>query len=246
MLDDDVDDVDDLDAEFDADADGESDALNDGASGLASAGTSRGTSARVLRGRRTRSATAQKWFRWLHVYASMISFLVVLFFGITGITLNHPNWTLGTKADVSTNTGTLPAGFDKNGNVDFLAVSEFIRSTYGVSAAVSEYNADTAQGSIAFNGPGYAASAVFDVHTGAYTLTITQQGFVAVMNDLHKGRDASSSWKWVIDVSGGFLVFVAITGLGIQIFMRKRRVRSLLYAAGGAVLLIVLIYATLN
>ena len=240
-LDDDLDDVDDLD-DIDAEADA-STSTDDASESTSMAGA---IPARMLRGRRTRSATAQKWFRWLHVYASMISFLVVLFFGITGITLNHPNWTLGTKPDVSTNTGTLPAGFDKNGNVDFLAVSEFIRTKYGVSAAVSEYNADTVQGSIGFNGPGYAASVVFDVHTGAYTLTITQQGFVAVMNDLHKGRDATSSWKWVIDVSGGFLVFVAITGLGIQIFMRKRRVRSLLYAAGGAVLLIVLIYTTLN
>lgn len=33
--------------------------------------------------------------RWLHVYVSMLSFLTILFFAITGITLNHPEWTLG-------------------------------------------------------------------------------------------------------------------------------------------------------
>ena len=30
--------------------------------------------------------------RWLHVYLSMISLAVVLFFSVTGITLNHPDW----------------------------------------------------------------------------------------------------------------------------------------------------------
>ena len=33
--------------------------------------------------------------RWIHVYTSMISLLIVLFFGLTGITLNHPKWTFG-------------------------------------------------------------------------------------------------------------------------------------------------------
>ena len=30
--------------------------------------------------------------RWLHIYTSMVSLLVVLFFAATGVTLNHPDW----------------------------------------------------------------------------------------------------------------------------------------------------------
>ena len=30
--------------------------------------------------------------RWLHIYTSMVSLLIVLFFGLTGVTLNHPDW----------------------------------------------------------------------------------------------------------------------------------------------------------
>ena len=29
------------------------------------------------------------WLRWLHIYISMFTLLVVLFFAVTGITLNH-------------------------------------------------------------------------------------------------------------------------------------------------------------
>ncbi len=32
-----------------------------------------------------------RWARWIHVYTSMVALVVVLFFGITGITLNHPS-----------------------------------------------------------------------------------------------------------------------------------------------------------
>ena len=50
----------------------------------------RGTST----GRRRKQATS-RWVRWIHVYTSMISLLIVLFFGLTGITLNHPKWIFG-------------------------------------------------------------------------------------------------------------------------------------------------------
>ena len=33
--------------------------------------------------------------RWLHIYLSMFSLAVVLFFSVTGITLNHPDWFFG-------------------------------------------------------------------------------------------------------------------------------------------------------
>ena len=60
------------------------------------------------------------------------------------------------------------------------------------------------------------------------------------MNDLHKGRDASSSWSWVIDASAILLVVVSLTGLGIQLFRRKRRTRALVVAgvAGREVMLL--------
>ena len=33
--------------------------------------------------------------RWLHIYASVLGLGAVLFFSITGLTLNHPDWLLG-------------------------------------------------------------------------------------------------------------------------------------------------------
>jgi hypothetical protein len=32
------------------------------------------------------------WSRWIHVYLSMISFISLLFFAVTGLTLNHTEW----------------------------------------------------------------------------------------------------------------------------------------------------------
>ncbi|MEQ1701451.1 MAG: PepSY-associated TM helix domain-containing protein [Ilumatobacteraceae bacterium] len=221
-----------LDADLDADLD---EALD--TDGSAAPGRRAGASS----GRR-RSATTNRWMRWLHVYTSMISLLVVLFFGITGLTLNHPQWTLGDAAERTTYTGTLPADFDPTSNDYLLSVSEYLRDQHDVGGTISEFGVSGTDGTLSYKAAGYAADAFFDTATGEYELVIEQQGFVGVMNDLHKGRDTTSSWKWVIDASAILLVVVSLTGLGIQLFQRKRRTRALLIAGVATVVTVVLLY----
>ncbi len=195
--------------------------------------------------RRRRTASTNRWMRWLHVYTSMISLVVVFFFGITGLTLNHPSWTLGDATDRTTHEGTLPDGYHTGNTIDFLVVSEYIRDQYGVNGDVSDHGVAGDEGTISYKAPGYAADLFFSVQTGDYRLIVEQQGFVGVMNDLHKGRDAPGSWKWIIDISALLLVLVSVTGLGIQLFQRKRRTRALIFAAGGLVLAVLFVYLAL-
>lgn len=181
----------------------------------------------------------------------MVSLLLMLFFGLTGITLNHPEWTfLGADTTTETVTGSLPAELVAQATVDgdgaadgtrFLAVSQLIRERHGVSGEVASFGTDGDQGSITYRAPGYGADLFFDVSTGGYELTTSRQGLLGVMNELHKGRNATSGWRWVIDVSGALLVVIAVTGLGIQFLMRKRRLRALSLSLAGAVLSVVAI-----
>ena len=181
-----------------------------------------------------------RWTRLLHVYTSMISFVVVLFFALTGITLNHPNWTFGSTPSRTTVSGTLPIRAFTGNGVDWLNVSEYFRNEHGVRGSVSDRRSDANEGSLTFKGPGYEADATFKIDTHTYELTIDSQGVLGFMNDLHKGRDTRSSWKWLIDVSGGFLALVAFTGIALQFFLRKRRRSAVSVAAVGGVVVALL------
>ena len=188
-----------------------------------------------------------RWTRWLHVYSSMIALLVVLFFGLTGITLNHAEWTLGFEPSLSTVTGTFPDGWQgDDGAVEFLSVSEFLRSDYDVAGEVTEFGTDSTDGFISYRGPGYSADTFFDLTTGNFELNIEQQGWVGIFNDLHKGRDSGSAWSWLIDISGGFLVLIALTGLGMQLFLSKRRRSALIVVAVGTAMTVILIAIALS
>ncbi len=186
--------------------------------------------------------------RWLHVYASMIAFAVILFFGATGILLNHPSWLFGDEVAVTTIEGSLPVSVrngDGDGGVEFLAVSEFVRSEHGVGGEVTNFDQVADEGSINYSGPSYSATVRFDVPTLEYKITIREEGFVNAMRDLHSGSDTGSIWSLVIDVSAAFLVFVAVSGLGIQVFLHKRRRRALTWLAGGALVTCGLIWLTM-
>ncbi len=198
--------------------------------------------------RRERSTKqrALRWTRILHVYTSMICLLVVLFFSVTGLTLNHPNWTLGAGSERATAQGALPAGWSEGGSVDWLAVAEYLRDEHGLRGKVVENDNDDQQGSITFKGPGYAADAFFQMADGSYELTVETQGALAVVNDLHKGRDSASSWRWLIDVSAGFLVAISLTGLGLQLFLKARRRSALITAFGGSVLFALFFWVALR
>ncbi len=193
---------------------------------------------------------AHRWSRLIHVYTSMIALLVVLFFAITGITLNHPSWTFGDEVDIETESGSFPfdtelvADDGSSLGVDFLSISEYVRETYDVRGSVDSFDVTSGRGAIAYKNPGYSADLIFDVDAGTFDLKVEQQGWVAVMNDLHKGRDSGSSWSWVIDISAGFLVAISLTGLVMQFFLRKRR-RSAFVAAGvgGAVMIAFVVLA---
>lgn len=204
------------------------------------------TSPTPARGGRKLSTRWQRWMRWLHVYASMIAFLVILFFGVTGILLNHPSWIYGDEVVTTVLEGTLPDSVvADDGRVEFLAVSEFMRAEHGVGGEVTNFDQVGAEGSINYTGPGYGASVRFDIESLSYTTTVREEGFVNAMRDLHTGSDTGSAWSWTIDIAAAFLVFVAITGLGIQLLMKKRRGSALLWLAGGTVLTALLIWFTM-
>src|SRR4029079_14194644 len=171
-------------------------------------------------------------------YTSMVSLLVVLFFAATGVTLNHPNWLAGERTEEV--TGTLPATWKTAKGIDWLVVAEHRRAAHGVHGTVADRREHDREGSLTFRAPGYSADAFINVRDGSYKLTVSYQGAVGVLNDLHRGRDSGSAWAWLIDVSGIFLVFLSLTGLGLLFYLKKVRIKGLVVMTVGAALVGVL------
>lgn len=180
-----------------------------------------------------------RWSRLIHVYTGMFGLVVTLFFAMTGLLLNNPTWTFGTTGSVDTHEGALPDGVIADGDIDYLAADVFFRSDLDVRGDVTDYGEISGLAFISYDNPGYGAYASFDVETGDYTLTVTQTGLVSTLNDLHTGTSVGTVWKMVINVVAVLLIAIALSGLVIQLFLRKRRRSGFTVAGFAAVALVV-------
>lgn len=154
----------------------------------------------------------------------MASFSILLFFAVTGITLNHQDRLVG-EPKVARLTGTIdtarlnPAG---GATVDQGPIVDQLRRTHGIKAHMSDFRVDDDQVTVSFKGPGYAADAFIDRQTGKYDLTESRMGLIAIINDLHKGRDSGAAWSQIIDWSAILMTLVSLTGLALIFFLQKR------------------------
>lgn len=175
--------------------------------------------------------------RWLHVYLSMVSFIVVLFFSATGLTLNHAEWFDGSQVE-SKFTGTIPLTWVNTADtakIKKLEIVELLRSQYSVKGYVSDFLIDDNQCSLSFKGPGYSADAFINRADGKFKLSVLKLGLVAVLNDLHKGRDSGSGWGILIDISAVLLILVSLSGLVMLLFLKKKRLSGIAWAVIGGV-----------
>jgi hypothetical protein len=183
--------------------------------------------------------------RWLHIYTSVVGLVAILFFSATGLTLNHPDWMLGSVQRQQEYHGQLQAdwlGTVKEGApatpLNQLRIVEFLRKTHQLHGEVDDFRETDTDGSFAFKGPGYSADVFFDRSTGKYDVSESAEGLVAVMNDFHKGRHTGKSWSLAIDLTAILLIIVSFSGLILLCFIKRRRLSGgLLAVLGGLILL---------
>ena len=175
--------------------------------------------------------------RWLHIYLSMVSFAIVFFFAVTGLTLNHADKFV--KNHATTEKGKMNAAWTNNpdtSRIDKLHIVEYLRETHHIRATVGDLWIDENEIRVPFRGPAFAADAVINRDKGTYELTSTSAGFVGFINALHQGRDTSQVWSVVIDVAAVLLTLVSLTGMVLLLYLKKRRFSGLLVAAMGLLL----------
>lgn len=177
--------------------------------------------------------------RWLHIYVSMVSFGILFFFAVTGFTLNHAEALFGETPQTLRVKGELREKWVAAGpsaSVATLEVVEFLRRTHGVKGLVGEFRTEDAQCAVSFKGPGYMAEALIDRASGRYELAETRMGFVAIINDLHKGRDTGPGWSVIVDLSAILMVLVSLSGMVLIYFVKRRFVSGTIIAVLGTAL----------
>jgi uncharacterized protein len=183
----------------------------------------------LIPGRHIPSRHLLAWSRAIHVYLSIVLLLVLVFFALTGITLNHAAGLTGDPIVSTRALDNLPAlPRDADGNiVASPALEHLLRSEFGVRLSLATLRQDGEFLIVDYQVPGAAALIEIDQAANVATMERTDYGVIALLNDLHKGRHVDVVWSALIDLSGALLVLFALAGF-VLLLPNKRRFNQVL------------------
>lgn len=188
---------------------------------------------------------APRWVRPVHTYSSMLMLVIMLFFTVTGLTLNNRQWLPQAELEESAEH-PLPT---------FLGQSQLWQQDPLLASSQVwlwlQQEQQLAGGEVAFDWSEDEQLLVIDVQRpGGYSLIevslddqivlIAEQayGWMAILNDLHMGRHASLGWRWFIDASAIVMLLFTLTGFWLVLPLRRRRGRLLSLTGLGLVLML--------
>lgn len=186
------------------------------------------------------------WLKQLHTWhwiSSAVSLVGLLLFAITGFTLNHAA-DIEAKPAVTSKAAALPAPLRPLVAPDNRPdakkplppqVVGWVEAHFPARAGgEAEWSADEIY--LALPRPGGDGWVSIDRASGEVTSEFTDRGWVSYLNDLHKGRNSGTAWKWFIDIFAFACLVFALTGLVLlQLHAAKRPITWPLVALGLAI-----------
>ncbi|MEM9183610.1 MAG: PepSY-associated TM helix domain-containing protein [Pseudomonadota bacterium] len=173
------------------------------------------------------------WFnlaRTVHLYSSSLLFVTLVFFCVTGFTLSR-GWYDDDGARASSVELSLPpelaATLDPaSWKPDLTALQALLTEAAGLGVPDSiELDQDYGEVALSYKAPAGDAQAI--ITSEGVLLDVQRGSTLAVLNDLHKNRNAGSAWAWFVEVSALAMLVFAVTGLIIVFQNRRRRGQSI-------------------
>lgn len=182
----------------------------------------------VRRNRRKKwQATWLKQLHQWHWVSSAICLIGMLLFALTGITLNHASEIEARPRRVS-QVQTLPSALTsrlagaETGAVP-REIQGWLKDNLSVDVRGREVEWSARDVYVALPRPGGDAWLSIDRNSGEVRHEATDRGWIAYLNDLHKGRHTGAAWSWFIDLFAVACFVFCLTGLLLLQFHSARR-----------------------
>lgn len=179
--------------------------------------------------------------RVLHIYVSMFMLTIMLFFTVTGLTLNHREW-LPDAAPLSMESLPLPdelaslPAWQQAPLTQADAVRRWLRDVRGITGTNVSYDWQAEEQVLLIDIKRPGGYHVVEVLLAEREVLIEAQeyGLIAVFNDLHMGRYSGLIWRGFIDISAVLMLLFTLTGFWLVLPQKKRLWRLLSLGVTGA------------
>ncbi|CAM4363570.1 PepSY-associated TM helix domain-containing protein [Acinetobacter pragensis] len=183
--------------------------------------------------------------RYVHGWLSAFAFIVLVFFSLTGLFLNHPEWFDPAK-DEKTVKIQLPENLlqaaqkqenPSNALLDYIRQKETVVGRYQSSEVID------GEVMIRLESPAGSTDIWALLDTGEVEITQKPASAVSLINDLHRGKNSGTAWRWLIDISAVLILALSLAGYILFLSIKSRLVTHLLLTAASLAVLIALIWS---
>lgn len=167
--------------------------------------------------------------RLWHGYLSAFAFLSLMFFSMTGLLLNHPEWLAQESRTEEVRLDLLPDDIAaaRKAEDPARALAGLIDAKGGVGGVYSSGEIDGDEAFLRYEGVTGNASVMVDLKTGAAEATLQKPDAITILNDLHRGKSAGDAWKLFIDISAAIFLILSLAGYILFFSLRYRLAQSL-------------------
>lgn len=170
-----------------------------------------------------------------HGYLSAFAFLALIFFAVTGLLLNHPEWFKANGDKPTMEKATTVADADlaraRAAPDPSRVLAEAVARQVKLRGAYQSGEVIDGLAMIRLEGVTGSSDVEVDMETGKAQVVLQRAGAVTTLNELHRGKNAGAAWKLVIDLAA--VIILALSLIGYALFFSLRfRLRTSLILTG--------------
>lgn len=191
-----------------------------------------------------KKATAMKTSRMLHGYLSAFAFIALMFFSLTGLLLNHPQWLASKDSAPSENIVSL-----SNTEIQTIQLAEsperqldqLLSSKIKIVGAYKSGEVLDDEIMLRYSSAKGSSTVFADLLTGQINIETKKPNVTSIIRELHRGKDTAQTWRLMID--GVAIITLLLSSIGFFLFFTIRfRLRKSMALCGSSFAIFILIY----
>lgn len=181
----------------------------------------------------------------LHAYISAFAFLALIFFSLTGLFLNNPQWFEKIKSHPKEESLTLPVQDISSAlktSTPPQALANVIKAHFALQGAFKSGEIIEDEAHIHFEGTKGKSDAIINLKSGVTEIEQEHASVISIIQDLHRGKNSGQVWKIVIDMTAYLVLALSLIGYILFFSLRFRLITSLTLTGASLLVLGIIFY----
>lgn len=178
--------------------------------------------------------------RWLHIYSAAPALLLMVFFAVTGLYLNHPGANEGNVVNSQQELSLPPwalGDWQDNGPPAAIVreLLQWLAREHGISGIDFSVEYDDLDELLIIDLAGPDGSTLVEIFFAEARVAVDrrQLSTLATLNNLHRAKHVSTSWRYLSDFSAICMLVFCVTGFWLITVNRMERRRASIVVVAG-------------